>query len=495
MSETPLKSVLIIGDTLEGWLSAAFLAQQFKGTGLSVSLCAHPDQAQMHAPIVAATPSLAKLHSALKLDERDIIKFCRASFRLGTQFTNWHKGGKASYVHAYHNQTEAMDGVGFHHHWLRLQSAGKTDAFDNYSLSARMGRAGKFRHPMPDDTRLRASFSYGYHLDSALYTEFMRRCASHYGVHTLGSPVSDIHIDKTGISSVTLEDGSSFATDLYLDCTGVDGHVISLLDKTNWQDWGAQTPFMHIAWAHTTPKSPIGLAQIRSFSHGWTGTLPLQSGGARMCVYAQEGEDKLAALLGTDDIQTRKLNTGKRRAPWVGNCIAIGQSACNLEPLEGPDLCFHEASLSTLRALFPANKSDCGERAEYNRIMSETFARFRDFQIAHYRLVGHQGDVWDACADLACSEELSCKMEQFESRGRMVMYDYESFNAESWIALFLGQGLTPKRIDPLAQTMPMAKLESSLSHLRKAIDQAVGSMPDQLDYLASAGVITPPNNV
>lgn len=497
MQEQPIKSVLIVGTTLEGWLSAAFLTRQFKDTGLQVQICAHKQQAGPSSKILETTPSLAHLHGLLNLDERDIIKFCQGVFRLGSHFENWHKSSNAHYIHAYHEQADGINGVAFHHHWLRLKQAGNSHAFDEYSLGARMGHDLKFRHPIDDDKQLRAKFAYGYHLDQNLYTDFMRKCALHYGTHDLNNSIDTTTTDTNGITSLTCTNGKVLAADLYLDCTGTGDVLSAVSGDENWQDWSQDTPFNTIARVNVQEASTSPLAHIQTFSHGWVQSIALQSGGEKTCVFTQGAADILPEQLGTEDIQTETLKLGKQNNPWVKNCIAIGRSACRLSPLEAPQMRLNEVALNTLRGLFPASRQSTGECAEYNRILGENFDRFRDFQIAHYKLAAPhklaapQDEAWGLCTKLPVSDALARKIEQFESRGRVVMYDHESFNAESWIALFLGQGLIPKRYDPLAENVPFNTLEHNVGKLHTSIAQATSAAPNHLDYIERAGALTP----
>jgi tryptophan halogenase len=49
--------------------------------------------------------------------------------------------------------------------------------------------------------------------------------------------------------------------------------------------------------------------------------------------------------------------------------------------------------------------------------------------------------------------------------------------------VLLGQGLTPRRYDALADAMPLAELERVLERMRGAMSEAVKAMPSHADYL------------
>ena len=65
------------------------------------------------------------------------------------------------------------------------------------------------------------------------------------------------------------------------------------------------------------------------------------------------------------------------------------------------------------------------------------------------------------------------------------MLDLETFPEEAWTALFHGQGVRPQRYHPFAEAMELGRLETTLSRMRQAMDQAVEAMPSHGDYIAA----------
>jgi tryptophan halogenase len=338
---------------------------------------------------------------------------------------------------------------------------------------------------------IQASYRYGLHLDTQLYADYMRRFAVHCGAEA-GAPLADVIADRqTGrIDAVTMKDGGRLEADLYLDCTGPSAVLLDRLDPGAWREFSGAPPLNRMAWTMTDGDGALSLTDYDSGAGGWRSVTPLQDARCVLAAYnaAQIDDDAARAWLGpapSDAIAFAPIRR-RRRAPWAGNVIAIGEAACELDPHEAPALRIVEAGLTALRGLLPATHDDCGERDEYNRIMANVFERFHDFQMLHY---ARASASWTA--DVALSEPLQRKIEQFESRGRLVQYDEESFPPESWIACLIGHGVIPRRCDPLIDPLAEDALKARLAAMRRAVDEAAKAMPDQLDYLKRAGAVKP----
>ena len=80
-------------------------------------------------------------------------------------------------------------------------------------------------------------------------------------------------------------------------------------------------------------------------------------------------------------------------------------------------------------------------------------------------------------------DSLRIRMEQFRSRGRLVTFEGEIFDEQSWIDLMIGFGVIPDRIDPMARSLDMAAMSRRLKNLTGAFDQALASMPSYTDAI------------
>jgi tryptophan halogenase len=78
---------------------------------------------------------------------------------------------------------------------------------------------------------------------------------------------------------------------------------------------------------------------------------------------------------------------------------------------------------------------------------------------------------------------LAHKIRMFAARGRVSLYDEETFEDPSWIAVFLGQGIVPQRYHPLADQVPLGVLRERLDRMRALIAREAEAMPLHADAL------------
>jgi tryptophan 7-halogenase len=473
--------IAILGDGLEAWMSAAYLARKARNVSAPIVISV-PSEVETQSPAaLSTTPSLRRFHVALGIDERDLVRYCRATFRLGTRFLNW-TGAGSDFATPFAAAGAAVDGVAFHHYWLR---SGQAASYEAYALGAAAARTHKFAHPSNDEAALQSSYDYGFHLDAGLYADYMRKCALHYGAQIRAAGFRRLMLDgETGkVVQIALDDGASVEADLVLDCTGGNPAGPAAQQGAPWRRIPAASKIDRIARLAVSSSESPSLTRMEATASGWMSDTPLQDTTCRTIAFSEGAPP-------TDAVETIAVENG-RRAPWTGGVVAIGQSAASLDPVVDLRLDLVAAGLEHLAALLPAG-GPASEATEYNRIMENVFDRAHDFQAFQYWLAEAPGGwAWAQGAGAAASQELQRKRSQFESRGRLVQYDEEIFDEDVWIASFLGGGVKPRRYDPLADNMPEDKARAMLESLRKAVAASAAAMPEQMNYLRRANALAP----
>ena len=97
------------------------------------------------------------------------------------------------------------------------------------------------------------------------------------------------------------------------------------------------------------------------------------------------------------------------------------------------------------------------------------------------------GAIWDLGRDAPIPEKLAYRIAQFESRGRVVMYDEETFLEPSWIATFIGHGVLPGRYDPLVDRMPVERIQATAERMRAIFRQTAERAPTHAEALDVRG--------
>ena len=443
--------IVIAGATLEGWLAAAVLARRLRPLGRQIVVVPTTEDTET-PPALATSPDLGRLHQALGLDERDIVKSCEGSFRLGRMMTGFGGEGR-SFVMGFGPTGAARQGVNFHQYWVRAAKAGMAESFSSYNLAALAGTAGRFAPPQPGAEDARGSFEFGLHLDGVLYTDYLRRCAVHYGTTVAPALLAEIERGEDGnITSLKLANDESIPVSLVVDAAGPR----SCLRHASLPEVPAVT------WETKATKSNPSLTAYSAVDGGYEIRIPLHA------------RTVIGTCHPTEDHK-------QESEPWTGNCVAIGRSAFNTEPLFDPLTTLVTAGIENLIDLLPSDDEAPILRREYNRRIVETFSRFTDFQALFHAL-----SQFDATPPL--SPDLARKVTQFKSRGRIVTYDHESFDTEAHAQLYLGLGLMPSHYDALADLPNDDQLKAFLTDTKEEIARLAAAMPDQKEWLLATGI-------
>ena len=79
---------------------------------------------------------------------------------------------------------------------------------------------------------------------------------------------------------------------------------------------------------------------------------------------------------------------------------------------------------------------------------------------------------------------LQRKIDLFRANGRIFREDEELFSEESWIQVFLGQGIIPQSYDPLADIQSDVQVTQFLGNIESVIAKCVDVMPTHEAFVA-----------
>ena len=75
----------------------------------------------------------------------------------------------------------------------------------------------------------------------------------------------------------------------------------------------------------------------------------------------------------------------------------------------------------------------------------------------------------------------------FRERGRLPVYEEETFNRHSWTSVLLGQGVLPRRDDPVIDAIPADQTASAMAQMRENLAAMAASLPTNGAYLRQTG--------
>ena len=491
---TPLKSIVIVGGGSAGWMTAAALSDAV-GPGCAITLI--ESEAIGTVGVGEATiPPIRHFNRRLGIDEATFVRETQGSFKLGIEFVDWGRQGH-SYFHPFGQYGAEFDQVPFYHHWMRESLEGRVDGpIDDFSMCWAMARAGKFSHPSPDRRLIQSTFDYAYHFDAGLYAAFLRKFAEARGVTRLEGRVVDVKLrgEDGFIDHVTLENGAQVAGEFFIDCSGFRGLLIEEALAAGYDNWQHWLPCDRAVAVPCQKGEFTPYTRSTAKAAGWQWRIPLQHRTGNGYVHCSEfiSEDEASAeLLATldgeplADPRTLRFVTGKRREFWKRNCVAIGLSAGFMEPLESTSLHLIQYGILRLIALLPDAAMSPLLAREYNAQTAQEYERIRDFLILHYKASERDDSaLWRYTAAMPIPDSLQYKIDHFREHGMLVSDERELFANPSWIAVYLGQGITPTRAPALAAMRSQVPVADRLAAIRSAMDEAVAAMPTHAEFIA-----------
>ncbi len=454
-----IRSVIIVGGGTAGWMTAAMLGHILT-ENCTITLIESEEIGTVGVG-EATIPPIRTFNQTLGIDEREFVKATQGSFKLGIEFVDWAKLGHR-YFHPFGPHGANFDMVPLHQYWLRARDMGDASSLDDLSMAWALAKNGKFTRPSGDPSSVMSTFDYAYHFDAGLYARYLRQFAEARGVTRVEGMVGDVTLNgETGfVDSVTMQDGCIFSADLFIDCSGFRGLLIEGALKTGYEDWTHYLPCdraMAMPSENEGPPTPYTRSTAREA--GWQWRIPLQHRTGNGYVYCSQflDDDKAAEFLVSHvdgkplgDPRPLRFTTGRRKAHWVKNVVAVGLSSGFLEPLESTSIHLIQANISKLMALFPTREFDPATIAEFNRVSAIETERIRDFIILHYKLTQRDDSpLWRYCAQMDIPETLAMKIDHFRRNGRLIAREMDLFAPPSWLAVHIGQLNFPEAQDPL----------------------------------------------
>ncbi|MDE1146179.1 MAG: tryptophan 7-halogenase [Azospirillaceae bacterium] len=486
------RKIVIVGGGTAGWMAAAVLGRVLKGRYGSVELV---ESAEIGTVGVgeATIPPIQFLNHMLGIDEVDFIRQTQATFKLGIEFRNWTRLDH-SYFHPFGPHGHGIEAVSFHHYWLRQRAMGDTTPIEDYSPATVAAYKGKFQIPAPDARP--PLVSYAYHFDAGLYAQYLRAHAERHGVKRTEGKI--IRVEQRGedgfIDHLLLENGTRVAGDLFIDCSGFRALLIGQTLQTSYEEWSRWLPCDR---ALAVPCE--GVEEITPYTRstareaGWQWRIPLQHRIGNGYVYSSNflNDDEAASTLLANldgkpqaDPRLLRFTAGRRRQSWSKNCVSLGLASGFMEPLESTSIHLVQSGLFRLLSLLPRAGYEQAAVDEYNRLTNLEYEQIRDFLVLHYHAVERDDTpLWNYCRTMSIPDSLAHKIELFRERGRIARFDDQLFVEPSWLAVFLGQGVTPRSYDPIADVLPEDEVKARLARIREAVRRMADAMPTHRAFI------------
>ncbi len=493
MNDRRIRSLVIVGGGTAGWMAAAGLSKSLAGMGVELRLI---ESAQIDPVGVgeATLPPIVDFIRQLGIDEGDLVREIKATYKLGIGYRDWTRAGHF-YFHPFGPPGPGIGNIPFQAYWLKMLLQGKAERLEEYSIQAAAALRGRFARPVHAPNTPLNKMTYALHFDAGRFARYLRGYAEARGVLRTEGHVRHVAVrDGDGfVDSLTLASGESVRADLFIDCSGFQGLLIEGALHAGYHDWSRWLPCDRAMIVHSERSArPNPYTLVTAREAGWQWQIPLQHRDGNGYIYSGEfsGDDAARALLlgnlggrPLSEPLTLRFRPGRRAVSWSKNVVALGLAAGFLEPLEATSIHLIQRGIAMLLKFFPDRDFAAADIDRYNRALESEFGRVRDFLLMHYSQTERVGPFWQHCRDIPLPESLREKIELFRSHGRILREDTELFPVYSWLSVMVGQNIVPGRYDPLVDGLDSHRIESRLAELRTAVRDCVEAMPSHWDFL------------
>ena len=393
------KSILIVGGGTAGWLAALMLGAEAKRLARACDITVIESSKIGTVGVGEGTTSVFRhILAHLGLDEFEFMRETGATIKLGIRHKDWRRLG-----HHYDGPLdvpEAVAGPGLDLYAVR---AGKpvTEAhlFQHLINRARAPFAYKNDKLIPA-----GPYHHAYHFDQSRTGAWLRSKAE--GIRLIDDQVRNVNVGPSGIEAVELENGPSLTADFYLDCTGFRKVLMSALGA-QWLSFTDVLPVNRAVpfWIDIEEGEeidPVTLAWAQK--NGWMWQIPTQERYGCGYVYSDahlspdEAQAEIETALGRP-IEPRndiKIEAGRLKDVWLGNCVALGLASAFLEPLEATSIHGTVVQLLILSGIFGTGIDAKAE--DYNKVVARQVDDFRDFIRLHYVSERRDSAFWQDVA-------------------------------------------------------------------------------------------------
>ena len=503
MNEHTIEDIIIVGGGTAGWMAAAAMSR-FMNNGYTRVTLVESEEIGTVGVGEATIPPIVDFNRMLGLNEDEFLRETQGTYKLGIEFVNWGGVGER-YFHPFGQHGEDLNGIHFHQLYLRERKRRVLADISAWSMSAVAASMGRFARPPADARFPLRHLYYAFHFDASLYAKYLRRYAERGGVRRIEGKIVDVTLrpDDGFVQSVTLASGQTIAGDLFLDCSGFRGLLIEETLGTGYEDWTKWLPAdraIAVPTALAGPPDPY--TRATAHASAWQWRIPLQHRMGNGIVYSSQFLDDddaqriLLANLEADPIadpRQLRFTTGRRKASWNKNVVAMGLSSGFVEPLESTSIHVVQGAIARLIALFPDKRFNPVERDEFNRQIRDLYEDIRDFIVLHYKATTRtDSDFWNHCRTMEIPETLQHKIDLFGAKGRVFREGYELFGITSWVSVMLGQHIVPEDYEPTADALDEERVARALEEMRVAYLRTAEALPNHAEFVAATGAAPPP---
>lgn len=455
MNKHTLKIVLIGSGYAANWCALA-LYHSF-GNNIDVTML-HATKTQVSRAVYGnfTSPAAYEQNRLLGVSEAEMMVKTSTSFCFAAQYKRW-GDTKRTWMQCFHQPFISHSGTDFHHHITRDKRT-----LSDYLISAKAAELGRFAHPPVDDRRSALSRAeYAYQFNSKEWASLYEQKITKLPIRHIDFEQIEVVSENAQIEHIMLDKKNIVQADLYIDTSELDRTLLSALTND----------FEHLRTVdyveeHNDESGPLNsYVSISDNKNTWTSKAHLRDKKSTIRVSEIDGVN--------EDLNCLQL--GFHRQAWVGNCVALGNSAYVVEPFSHAPYTLLQRDIERLIELLPLRSDMSLEQKEFNRRYSN--------DVQHAQLFHHAMSIERPAVEYPNNEKLRRKIEQFIHRGVVVKYDLEPFNTEEWLILHYGMGRIPNDYNRLIDKDNQYDSTQALDNMKRGVAHLASKMPPHGLYL------------
>lgn len=406
------QNIVIVGGGSAGWITAAYLIRTFPQKNITV--IESPD-----IPTVGVGEStladITDFRDYLEIDEKEFMQFTNASYKMSIKFTDFYKKDSGGFHYPFRVPylDNTIEGI---KDWFYVKAVYPETDINDFVRSY-FPHAALFEKNKITDNKFGfyENFSkqsdVAYHFDSVLFGKWLKdRYCIPRGVELIKDTVIDYKLTEQGIEKLFLKSNREVNGDLFIDCTGFKSLLLEQYMKEPFESFENVLP-NNRAWAVQIPYKNKSIelepfTNCTAIENGWCWNIPLWSRLGCGYVYSDKFVDKEKALdefkkylksekmivprtdqeLDSLDFKDIPIKTGIHTRTWVKNVVAIGLSACFIEPLESNGLFSVFWFVEKLAKSILHDEINQWDIDAYNTATRGIFLNFVEFVALHYAL-------------------------------------------------------------------------------------------------------------
>lgn len=448
-----LRSVAILGGGLTGLTTAMALHRALPELALTI-VDLHEQSDALTDRLPGALPTIHRFHRELGIDGDMLLARGVAAPRLGVRFENG-AAANGPWIASFGKTGEPLGSLPFHQLWVRAADSGLAEPYHRFSLAGLLTERGG----LPGGA-LPLAVDWGLNLDVERYCALLREVLSGGRVTFVHGAAGRLEYDPDGLVTCYGTDaGVKVEADLYIDCAG-PGASMDQGDAAfvSWVPW---LPAGAIRLVRRASGEPVLRDEASAAAEGWQVIAHAPAATIECFFTASGGAQSEGDLI--------RIAPGRRSRAWTGNVVALGDAACMVDPLLATNLHLVQASIRLLLAHLPDCRFVPENRDEFNRRWANLCDRVRDMLALHH--AARAGSLRPE----ALPPTLAHTLEQFARRGRLPVFEEESFTPDAWTTALLALGTRPALAGAITAALDDASVANHLARVRAGLERELAA--------------------